>query len=66
MAALRRLGGPSSAQLYRSIAPPALLICCRGIVSKLFVGGTVLEIVSSSPITGGVSSSEEISFFSLA
>ncbi|XP_031378848.1 small RNA-binding protein 11, chloroplastic [Punica granatum] len=39
MAALRRLGGPSSAQLCRSIAPPALLICCRGIVSKLFVGG---------------------------
>ncbi|OWM79063.1 hypothetical protein CDL15_Pgr003234 [Punica granatum] len=43
MAALRRLGGPSSAQLCRSIAPPALLICCRGIVSKLFVGGMVLE-----------------------
>ncbi|PKI49365.1 hypothetical protein CRG98_030293 [Punica granatum] len=42
MAALRRLGGPSSAQLCRSIAPPALLICCRGIVSKLFVGAKIV------------------------
>ncbi|KAB1222483.1 Glycine-rich RNA-binding protein 4, mitochondrial [Morella rubra] len=39
MAAFRRLVGPNSALSCTSLLPPALLICCRGIASKLFVGG---------------------------
>ncbi|KAK4766418.1 hypothetical protein SAY87_008060 [Trapa incisa] len=62
MAALGRLCGSSSIQLRRSIAPPALLIPCRGIVSKLFVGGIVLEVVFSHLYGDSFSSPEEISF----
>lgn len=41
MAALRRLVGPSPSLSYTSLLPPTLLISCRGIASKLFVGGTL-------------------------
>ncbi|KAG2686673.1 hypothetical protein I3843_09G017200 [Carya illinoinensis] len=39
MAALRRLVAHNPNLSYASLLPPALLICCRGIASKLFVGG---------------------------
>ncbi|XP_062167432.1 small RNA-binding protein 11, chloroplastic-like isoform X1 [Alnus glutinosa] len=39
MAALRRLVGPNPSLSYTSLLPPNFLICCRGIASRLFVGG---------------------------
>nr|POE70455.1 glycine-rich rna-binding protein 4, mitochondrial [Quercus suber] len=39
MAALRRLVGHNPNLSYTSLLPPTLLICSRGIASKLFVGG---------------------------
>ncbi|OAY40822.1 small RNA-binding protein 11, chloroplastic [Manihot esculenta] len=38
MAALRRIAGKSSI-ISTSLLPPALLVCCRSIATKLFVGG---------------------------
>ncbi|KAJ7971601.1 RNA-binding family protein [Quillaja saponaria] len=39
MAAIRRLLGAKTSSSYSHLLPPALYICCRGIASKLFVGG---------------------------
>ncbi|PON78048.1 Splicing factor-like protein [Parasponia andersonii] len=39
MAALRKIVGSRTGLPYSSLLPPALLISCRGITSKLFVGG---------------------------
>lgn len=42
MAALRKIvgvGGSRTGLSYTGLLPPALLICSRGIASKLFVGG---------------------------
>lgn len=39
MAMLRRLVRSSPSLSYSSLIPPALLISCRGLTTKLFVGG---------------------------
>ncbi|KAF4402866.1 hypothetical protein G4B88_010318 [Cannabis sativa] len=39
MAALNKVVGSRLGLSHSSLLPPALLICCRGITSKLFVGG---------------------------
>ncbi|KDP36187.1 hypothetical protein JCGZ_08831 [Jatropha curcas] len=39
MAALRRIAAKSKIISSSSLRPPPLFICCRGIVTKLFVGG---------------------------
>ncbi|PQQ02687.1 glycine-rich RNA-binding protein 4 mitochondrial-like [Prunus yedoensis var. nudiflora] len=39
MAMLRRLVRSSPSLSYSSLVPPALLISCRGLTTKLFVGG---------------------------
>lgn len=44
MAALRRIAGKSSI-ISTSLLPPALFVCCRGIATKLFVGGILFIIL---------------------
>ena len=48
MAALRRLVGHNPNLSYTSLLPPTVLICSRGIASKLFVGGTLSLSLSLS------------------
>ena len=47
MAALRKIGGMGGSITglsYTGLLPPALLICSRGIASKLFVGGSLFSL----------------------
>ncbi|KAK9289544.1 hypothetical protein L1049_007700 [Liquidambar formosana] len=39
MAAFRRIARPNPSLFSSSLIPPPLLICCRGVAFKLFVGG---------------------------